>query len=141
MMGMFLTSLFFLNKDSKTYGYLSDGEDSFLFLVFSCSSLAIPAILIEDTTFWKKLTLIDWLMFISMSLLVNVGANMCNILSLSLVGASTTGSILAVRFISTIIFSWVVLGEGLKSFWQLLGFIMVVVSVSISSIFLNLIFK
>ena len=79
---------------------------------------------------WFYLTLKDWFVFVLFSLCNYLAANFLMLYAVHAIGASSTGSVLALRLISTIAFSGVVLGEWFVSIWQLLGSLVVMTSIS-----------
>jgi drug/metabolite transporter (DMT)-like permease len=91
----------------------------------------IPSILLEDWTSWKYLTWYGWLVFIAFSIFVYLVARALNIYSIQILGPATSGSMLAIRLIATIIFAEIFLKERLKSVWQVLGSIIVIIGVSL----------
>jgi len=107
------------------------GESLFILqLCVLAFTFLIPSLIVDDWTLWARLNTKDWLMFFGFTIFVYMLANHLNIFAISYLGASVVGSILALRLVSTIFFSIVILQESLKSIWQLLGSIIVLTSVS-----------
>lgn len=106
-------------------------EYQFLFQLVALSLMALlPSFLLEDWTVWLKLTPKDWSIFVLFSLCNYLAANFLMLYAVRAIGASSTGSVLALRLISTISFSGVVLGEWFVSVWQLVGSCIVISSIS-----------
>lgn len=77
---------------------------------------------INRTTFFVELSHIVFIIF---------GANMLQIAAIRHIGAPTVSTIMPFRLISTLLFSWLLLGERLQSWWQALGAAVVLVTVSV----------
>lgn len=90
----------------------------------------IPALIVDDWHIWLTLKPYDWLIFVSFSVCIYVGGNIFNIIAIQALGPSTTGSIFALRLVSTIIFGGVLIGEWFKSVWQLVGSVIVISAVT-----------
>ena len=93
-------------------------------------SLPISLILGEDWGRWRQLQATDWLVFGAFTVVVLLGANLGQISALRHLGAPMVSSLLAWRLVSALFFATLLLGERLASFWQLLGAIIVLLTVT-----------
>jgi drug/metabolite transporter (DMT)-like permease len=93
-------------------------------------SLLVSPILGEDWGRWFNLTSFDWLLFGVFSLGVLFGANTGQIGALQHLGAPMVSSLLAWRLVSALIFAALLLDERLTSPWQLLGALIVLITVT-----------
>jgi drug/metabolite transporter (DMT)-like permease len=115
----------------KNYGLKLSDEMVFLYQGgIVVVTFFIPSLVIDDWSIWLKLTGYDWFMFITFSILVYFAANWLNIIAIQALGPSTAGSILALRLVSTIIFSGIILHEWFKSIWQIFGCLIVMAAIS-----------
>jgi drug/metabolite transporter (DMT)-like permease len=96
-------------------------------LVFS---LLVSPLLGEDWGSWASMTPYDWLIFAAFSLGVLFGANTGQVGALRHLGAPMVSSLLAWRLVSALIFAALLLDERLTSLWQLLGALIVLVTVT-----------
>jgi len=90
----------------------------------------IPALVVDDWSVWLTLSTYDWGVFVAFTICIYIAGNIFNIVSIQALGPSTTGSILALRLVSTIIFGGVLIGEWFKSIWQLVGSVIVMAAVT-----------
>ncbi|KAL9658560.1 hypothetical protein ABK040_006099 [Willaertia magna] len=131
-LAIYMLSLRFMKETKETSKSISlTGENLFILQIFALAlTFFIPSLIVDDWSLWLRLNYFDWIMFISFSIFVFMVANFINIFAINYLGASIVGSILALRLVSTIVFSSLILQEHLKSFWQLLGSLVVLISVT-----------
>ncbi len=111
--------------------FITTGESLFLFqTVCVVAALVIPSSLIDDWTPWLHLSRYDWFMFFTYAIVLLLFAQLLSVISLQKLGATTVGNTIAIRLISAIIFSAIILKEQLQSMWQLIGSVIVLVSVT-----------
>lgn len=84
----------------------------------------------EDWSRWLEITPTDWLIFFAFSLLVYLMANLLQIMSIQQIGASLVSTIMAWRLVSALVLGALILGERLESWWQILGAVIVLVTVT-----------
>jgi drug/metabolite transporter (DMT)-like permease len=84
----------------------------------------------EDLQQWNQLQLKDWLAFGLFAFGVLLGANLAQIRSIQQLGAPLVSSMMASRLISTLLFAGLLLNERLSSGWQLLGGIIVFITLT-----------
>jgi drug/metabolite transporter (DMT)-like permease len=131
-----LAGYMILVKSLKTNGsasaVLTDGENMFIFQTcFIALILLIPSVLMEDWTLYSRLSLANWGYFMMFCVFVLLSANLISILCIQKLGATTVGSVLSIRMVSAIIFSAAILHEWLNTAWQVIGSVLVLVSVSV----------
>ena len=93
-------------------------------------SLPISLILGEDWGRWQQLQTADWIIFGVFALGILLGANLGQVSALRHLGAPMVSSLLAWRLVSALFFATILLGERLTSIWQLLGAIIVLLTVT-----------
>ncbi|EFC39783.1 predicted protein [Naegleria gruberi] len=128
----YMLSLRYMKQEESQGNTISvTGEKLFIYqLLILVFIFAVPSAIFDDWTLWARLNSKDWGMFFGFTILVYMMANGLNILAIGLLGSTKVGSIIALRLISTIVFSSLILQESLKSIWQLLGCIIVLLSVT-----------
>lgn len=84
----------------------------------------------EDWSQWGALGLADWGIFLLFALGVFMGANISNIVSIRHLGAPFVSSLLGLRLIFTLVGGALLLKEQLTTGWQVLGMVIVLVSVT-----------
>ncbi|KAG2374754.1 hypothetical protein C9374_010498 [Naegleria lovaniensis] len=127
----YMLCLRYMKQEEKSNIVTVTGENLFILQLFIMGFIfLIPSLIIDDWTLWTKLSPKDWIMFFCFTIFVFMLANHLNIFAISALGSSVVGSILALRLVSTIVFSILILQESLKTIWQLLGCILVLASVS-----------
>ncbi len=120
------------NTSCKASAWLTEGENFFLYQnAATLFTFIVPSLMLEDWSHWLSLTLFDWFLFIMFSVLIMLVATLASIVSIQKLGPSTVGSTTSVRMISAIIFSGFMLGESLQSAYQVIGSLIVLVSVSL----------
>ena len=97
-----------------------------LFLFSSLASLVLG----EDWGQWRALGVTDWLVFALFSLGVLAGANLGQIGAIQRLGAPVVSSLMALRLVSALAFAGLLLRERLTSPWQLLGAIVIIVTIT-----------
>lgn len=93
-------------------------------------SLPLSFLLGEDWKLWQELQTNDWLVFAAFSLGVLLGANLGQIGALRQLGAPLVSSMLAWRLVVALVVAAFLLDERLTSPWQLLGALIVVLTIS-----------
>lgn len=84
----------------------------------------------EDWGRWRLLKTSDWLVYAAFSLGVLLGANVGQITALRHLGAPLVSSLMAWRLVSTLLVAALLLDERLTTLWQLLGAVIVLVTVT-----------
>jgi drug/metabolite transporter (DMT)-like permease len=84
----------------------------------------------EDWSHWRAIGPADWLVFGAFSLGALLGANMSQISALRHLGAPLVSSLMAWRLVSTLFVAALLLGERLTSNWQVVGALMVLVTIT-----------
>jgi hypothetical protein len=82
---------------------------------------------------WERfttLTPVDWGAFAAFVFGVLLGANLGQIVSLRRLGAPLVSSVMAWRLIATLALAAILLGERLDSWWQALGAVMVLITIT-----------
>jgi drug/metabolite transporter (DMT)-like permease len=112
--------------------FLTEGEGMFLFQTSATSVFFFgPSLILDNWTPWLMMQVKDWIMFACFVVLVMLLAMLLSIHSIQTLGATTVGATVSIRLVSTIVFSIIILGETMQSAWQLIGAIIVLVSVSL----------
>ncbi|KAL0487006.1 10 TM domain-containing transmembrane protein [Acrasis kona] len=118
--------------------FLTDGEGLFLFQSFAISLVALPISLsFENWSPWGMMDAKGWACLCSFICFVTILAQFISVRSIQTLGATTVGSTISLRLVSSIFFSIVIIGETLQTAWQLVGVIIVLVSVSVFLYFQN----
>lgn len=97
-----------------------------LFSVTAVTSLIIG----EDLSVWGNLQASDWLAFLFLAFGILLGANIAQIRAIQRLGAPLVSSTMALRLVSSLVFAGLLLGEWLKTGWQLGGAILIVATVT-----------
>lgn len=119
------------NKSCRSSAWLTDGENFFLFQNFATFITFIgPSLEFEDWSPWTRLTMSDWVIFFTFSILVVLVATLSSITAIQKLGAAAVGSSTSLRMVSAIVFSEIMLGESMQSAWQFLGSVIVLISVT-----------
>ncbi|MDX1414774.1 MAG: DMT family transporter [Candidatus Promineifilaceae bacterium] len=84
----------------------------------------------EDWSPWRSMRPFDWLIFGAVVLGVFVGANLSQIGAIRRLSASVVSSTMPWRLVSTLVLAALLLDERLTTFWQALGVIIVLVTVT-----------
>lgn len=84
----------------------------------------------ENWEQYLRLGVTDWTVFFVFTFLVFLGANLWQIQAIQHIGAPFHSSMLASRLISALIFGWLLLGERLESVWQVVGAVIVLVTIT-----------
>jgi len=108
--------------------------NSLLFQVFILALVPlIPSLIFENLrwTVWGFLHWYHWALFISYSLIVFFAAMLLNKYCVEQLGATNVGSFIALRLVSTVVISLLLLGEGLQNLMELAGLWIVLVSITI----------
>ncbi len=117
------------NSASK---FLTEGSGMLLFQTTSTSLFFMgPSLIFENWTPWLLMRVQDWCMLAAFIILVLLVAMLTSIFAIQRLGATTVGATVPIRLVSTIVFSLIILGETLQSVWQILGALIVLVSVTL----------
>lgn len=100
-------------------------------VALTVTSGAISALVGEDLGRFAMIGPQDWLAFGVFVLFVLIGANMGQIMSLRHLGAPLVSSTMAWRLISALALGALLLGERLTSLWQVLGAVIVLVTITV----------
>ena len=108
------------------------GETLLLVQLFSLGAATglISLLLGEDLSRWGSMQPFDWLIFAMVVLGVFTGANLAQIGAIRRLGAAVVSSTMPWRLISTLFFAALLLNEHLTSIWQILGVLLVLVTVT-----------
>jgi drug/metabolite transporter (DMT)-like permease len=135
-MGMAIASSLFLALymiiTRRTATHNTSGEGLLLVHLISLFtfSAAVSLLVGESWSAWRTLSPTDWLVFGLLSLGVLLGANLGQIRSIQRLGAPVVSSMMAVRLVSALLFAGLLLGERLTSWWQLLGALVVMATIT-----------
>lgn len=99
-------------------------------VTLSLTSTAISLAIGEDWGRFAVIGPIDWAAFFAFVFGVLLGANLGQIVSLRRLGAPLVSSIMAWRLVATLALAALLLGEWLTSFWQVLGALLVLTTIS-----------
>lgn len=100
-------------------------------LMLGLTSGIISLLMGENWGRYTELGPKDWMAFFSFVLFVLLGSNLSQITALRHLGAPMVSSTMAWRLIATLILAALLLGERLSSFWQLVGAVIVIVTISL----------
>jgi drug/metabolite transporter (DMT)-like permease len=129
---MLMTQVLKMYNAQSASKFLTQGENLYVFQSAAvCLAFFLPSVIFEDWSPWLLMKGKDWLMFCLFILIVQFGAQYCIVFAIQRIGANTVGSTVSLRMVSAITFSAVVLGEGLSTIWQVVGAVVVLVSVSL----------
>jgi drug/metabolite transporter (DMT)-like permease len=129
---MIMTRLCKTNTKCKSTAWLTDGENFMLYQNFATSITFIgPSLSLENWSLWLDLSNVDWIIFFTNSFLVTLVATLSSIMAIQKLGPATVGATTSARMVSAIVFSTIMLGETMQSAWQVLGSIVVLVSVTL----------
>lgn len=98
--------------------------------VIAATSLVLSLIIGEDWGQWARLTTTDWLVMAVYALVVVVGANGLQIAALRKLGAPVVSSLMGWRLLSTLVLGMLLLDEGLESWLQVAGMVIVLATVT-----------
>lgn len=98
--------------------------------VIMSTSLLLSLASGEDWSRWATLGRSDWIVMIIYSLVVVVGANALQISALRKLGAPVVSSLMGWRLLSTLAVGMLLLGEGLESWLQVAGMVIVLATVT-----------
>ena len=85
----------------------------------------------EDWSAWQTVSFSGWLAVLAVIFVVQVAGNLIQITALSGVSPALVTNMMALRLISALALGWVILGERLQTPWQWLGFVVVILTVSL----------
>jgi drug/metabolite transporter (DMT)-like permease len=108
-------------------------------LIMQVLALTVPflpfSLIFEDWSVYLTLEPFDWFMLVAFGFSVYGIANYFNVLAIKLVGPTQVSAVLAWRLVATIIFGTILLGESIKNVWQLLGCVIVGISITACMLF------
>ena len=93
-------------------------------------SATTSLILGEDLARWTQLGVNDWLVFAAFSLGVLLLSNLAQLNAIGTLGAPMMSSMMAWRLVSALVVGALLLNERLTSLWQLLGALVVLVTIT-----------
>lgn len=123
---------FYMITARYTIKYAVSGE-TVLFSQIATLALANTALSFltqENWAQWKAIGLIDWLVFGVYVLVIMLGSNLGQIFALRHLSASLVSSLMAWRLVSALLFAALLLGERLSSWVQVLGAVIVLVTIT-----------
>lgn len=100
-------------------------------LMLGLTSGTISLLIGENWGRYSELGIKDWIAFLSFVLFVLLGSNLSQITALRHLGAPMVSSTMAWRLIATLMLAALLLGERLSSLWQLVGAVIVIVTISL----------
>jgi drug/metabolite transporter (DMT)-like permease len=108
------------------------GENLFLFhlVILSIGYSILSLVLSEDLRAWLHLPTLGYVLFILYALLNYLIGNIVWLAAIKYFGATNTSSILALSLVSTITCSWLILGESVHNFFQIIGCMIVLLSIT-----------
>jgi len=109
------------------------GENLFLFhlIVLGGGYFILCLVLREDLSVWTRLPPLAYALFVVYALCNYLIGNVVNLLAIKYFGATNTSSILALSLVSTITCSWLILGERIHNIYQIIGGVLVLLSISV----------
>jgi drug/metabolite transporter (DMT)-like permease len=116
-------------KTSIAWMVSGDGMLMFQYLSIMIPFL-IPSLVFES---WKPYLMLDWkdwLVFVAYAFIVIWMSQLTSLVAIQVLGATLVGAALPLRIVSAIICSAVLLHENLTSGWQVIGSVIVVLSVA-----------
>ena len=115
-----------------TARYQIKGETLLLAQLFALgvTSGILSLLLGEDWSQWDANQTLDWLIFALLSLGILAGANIAQIGSIRHLGAAMVSSTMAWRLVSALFLAALMLDERLTSFFQFLGVVLVLTTIS-----------
>jgi len=99
-------------------------------LTLSVTSTAISLVIGEEWERFAAIGPVDWAVFFAFVAGVLLGANLGQIVSLRRLGAPLVSSVMAWRLVATLAMAAWLLGEWLASYWQVLGALLVLATIS-----------
>jgi drug/metabolite transporter (DMT)-like permease len=111
---------------------ITTGDGMLMFQYFSIMvPFVIPSVALEDWSPWLELDWRSWLVFSAYSLIVIWMSQLTGLVAIQVLGATIVGAALPLRIVSAIICSAILLKENLASGWQIVGSVIVLLSISI----------
>jgi drug/metabolite transporter (DMT)-like permease len=123
---------FYMITARSSVKYAVSGE-ALLFSQIATLALANTAISFlthENWAQWRAIGLTDWLVFGVYAIGIMLGSNLGQILALRHLSASLVSSLMAWRLVSTLLFGALLLGERLTSWVQVMGAVIVLVTIT-----------
>jgi len=99
-----------------------------LVIVVVCGGISVG--IGEDWTRYGEIGAVDWIVFFVFTFVVFLGANLGQIQAIQHIGAPAVSTMLSTRLASALVFGAVLLNERLESVWQVLGAVIVLVTVT-----------
>jgi drug/metabolite transporter (DMT)-like permease len=100
------------------------------FITLSTVTPVLSILIGENWNQWGELKINDWLVFGAYSILVLTGSNFGQINALRHLGAPMVSSMMPWRLVSALIFGAILLNERLTSPWQIIGAIIVLITIT-----------
>jgi len=109
------------------------GDELLFFLTSPIVVLAAFATLIleEDWSIWRNLSTTGWIIWSIFSFGILLFGNILQISSIQVLGAPLVSTLLAVRLVSALLFSYIVLDEELSDIYQFIGAIVVLITITL----------
>lgn len=98
-------------------------------LTITCGAMSL--LLREPWSRFAAIGLLDWIVFAAFVIFVLLGANLGQIVALRQLGAPLVSSTMGWRLISALALAAFLLGEALQSVWQVLGAVIVLVTITV----------
>jgi drug/metabolite transporter (DMT)-like permease len=116
----------------RTASHNIPGDAVFIFqsVVIFFMALLISLLIGEDWGRWRAIGRSDWMVVLAYIVLVIFGANGLQIAALRHLGAPTVSTLMPWRLISALIVGYLLLGEQLRSVWQVAGALLVLVTIT-----------
>lgn len=117
----------------KEQGKRGASAQTLAFVQFASNGLLMTAGSVaagEDWRPWLNLPVPGILAFLVFSIAILLLMTVLQNDSLKMLGAPTYSTIQALRLVGTIIFSWIILGEGISTIWQAFGSLVVLATVT-----------
>jgi drug/metabolite transporter (DMT)-like permease len=121
-----------LKRDSAKKKELLSQEQLLFFhlVVFSFGYSILCMIFREKWAIWLNLPPIAYLLFVIYAFSNYLIGNIVHIAAIKFFGATNTSSVMALSLVSTISFSWILLGEIIRNIYEVIGIIIVLTSIT-----------
>lgn len=100
-------------------------------VVLMLTALVASLCLREDWSSWLRMSHEMWLCFGCLLIVNLIAGNLLQINSLSVLGAALFTSLMGARLVAALTLSAIILGEPLKSWWQVFGALVVILTVMV----------
>lgn len=122
---LFLALYMILVRRTAHTAASGDAVLAFQTVLIQISALSLSLFWGEDWGRWRAIGAQDWAVFVAYSLLVVVIANGLQIAAIRRLGAPMVSSLMGWRLVATLSLGMLLLGEHLTSFWQGIGMLLV----------------